>query len=416
EAIGVNHTLLHQMGNRTNEIFQTLHVYGDLEPSENVTGDARVLDLWKQKIQRVDGGVFFGLLESEIKRLEEGPNPDFPTRLRHMIELGRRIDRMDGHPEINLDEVVKDTFKPDQLASLLNFLRELEQTEGKVVANSDWRVLLWELREAAKWQRKVNQEEGSVDPYEHYAQVYDALIGSPELEQYTEKYLQFFVNNYLTDRPVAEQDLISVGCSTGLVESHLIEKLGFTSEKVYGVDLSPAMVRRARTRINADVGDVLTLDPAIRMWDVVFAGHRVYHYVNHEKLQSAIQKAVNIIQPGGYFVGEFVTPDHSRTYSNIQYSSDQQVVSLRQGELVEKEGLVYHRTQVTNVDFSQGEMAVEPCISTDQFLPPLHRVRAYFELAFQGKVDLFDAVTLKAIPESADSCSSTRYIVIAQKN
>ncbi|MEM1220232.1 MAG: class I SAM-dependent methyltransferase, partial [Bacteroidota bacterium] len=199
------------------------------------------------------------------------------------------------------------------------------------------------------------------------------------------------------------------------VESHLIDQLGFTVEKVYGVDLSPAMVRRARTRIHADEGDVLTLDPAIRMWDVVYAGHRVYHYVNHEELQSAIEKAASIIKRGGYFVGEFVSPDHSRNFSNIQYSSDQQIVSLRQGELVEKEGLVYHRSQVTNIDFNKGKMTVEPCTSTDQFLPPLHRVRTYFEKAFAGRVDLFDAVTLDPIAETADSCTSTRYIVIAQK-
>ena len=211
EAIGVNHTLLHQMGNRTEETFQTLHVYGDIEPSENVTGDARVLDLWKQNIQRVDGGVFFGLLEREIKRLEEGPNPDFPTRLRHMIELGRRLHRMGGHPEIDLSEVVKDTFSTDQLNALLTFLKELEGTEGKVVANSDWRVLLWELGEAANWQQQINGEQESADPYEHYASVYDALIGKPELEQYTGNYLQFFVKKYLQNRTVTEQNLISLG-------------------------------------------------------------------------------------------------------------------------------------------------------------------------------------------------------------
>jgi hypothetical protein len=42
-------------------------------------------------------------------------------------------------------------------------------------------------------------------------------------------------------------------------------------------------------------------------------------------------------------------------------------------------------------------------------------VRGYFEKAFEGKVELFDALSLTPIPENADSCPSTRYVVVARR-
>jgi len=47
------------------------------------------------------------------------------------------------------------------------------------------------------------------------------------------------------------------------------------------------------------------------------------------------------------------------------------------------------------------------------FLPQSgHR---YFERHFGGGVDLYDAHSLQPIPEWADTCPSTRYVVIARK-
>ncbi|MCB0662997.1 MAG: cysteine dioxygenase family protein, partial [Saprospiraceae bacterium] len=96
DIVGVGHELVHQMGNTTSDtFFLSLHVYGEREAIENITGDARVFDLENETIQRVDGGVFFALPPEGVKRIEEGPRGDFPTRLRHMVELIRRLEKME---------------------------------------------------------------------------------------------------------------------------------------------------------------------------------------------------------------------------------------------------------------------------------------------------------------------------------
>ena len=72
KVLGVSHSLIHQMGNPTkDQFFVSLHVYGANYKIENITGDARIFDLEKGNIQRVDGGVFFGLPESEINSIDD---------------------------------------------------------------------------------------------------------------------------------------------------------------------------------------------------------------------------------------------------------------------------------------------------------------------------------------------------------
>ncbi|HKK79010.1 MAG TPA: hypothetical protein VJ933_05245, partial [Phaeodactylibacter sp.] len=71
--------------------------------------------------------------------------------------------------------------------------------------------------------------------------------------------------------------------------------------------------------------------------------------------------------------------------------------------------------EILNVQFADGRMDLNYAGRHKRFLPPLHRVRTYFEQAFGGEVQLFDAHSLALIPESADSCPSTRYFVLARK-
>ncbi len=99
----VDHSLIHLMGNPGETPFISLHLYGRENPAETITGTARIFDLWEQRIQRTDGGVFFGLQEREILWRESAPTADpETTRLHHQLMLNRvdRILESDGrHPE-----------------------------------------------------------------------------------------------------------------------------------------------------------------------------------------------------------------------------------------------------------------------------------------------------------------------------
>jgi hypothetical protein len=122
------------------------------------------------------------------------------------------------------------------------------------------------------------------------------------------------------------------------------------------------------------------------------------------------------VNSGGYFVGDFITPDHMRWYPNVMYSADKKIISLRTPRFIEEEGRIFQESEITNIDFTGQQMVVNYAGKHKRFLPPIHRIRQFFENAFKGKVILVDAYSLEPIPDWADTCKSTRYVVIAQKS
>ena len=76
-------------------------------------------------------------------------------------------------------------------------------------------------------------------------------------------------------------------------------------------------MRLLKERIQAEQGDVLDLDPAIAQWDIAFTGLNVLHYVDHELFEESIQRTASIVRPGGFFFGDFITPDHIRWYLTL---------------------------------------------------------------------------------------------------
>ncbi|MEZ5058922.1 MAG: hypothetical protein R2879_17955 [Saprospiraceae bacterium] len=418
DIVGVGHSLVHQMGNTTTDtFFLSLHVYGELEAIDNVTGDARIFDLENNTIQRVDGGVFFALPPKDIKRIEKGPKGDFPTRLRHMVELSRRLRKMEklgiNESGKDLQAVIHDTFSSSHLP---RFLRCLDaNTDDNDHQNNSiyWRALNREIQEAAKLQNDLKGTQRAADKFHKYATMYDALIGKPCMEGFIKNYLLFFKEKYKID--FSGKSLISLGSGTGLVEKFMINELAIDYNNLYGIDISEAMVQESQKYIRADVGDILTLNPSIRMWDFAFSGLNVFHYLDFTRLEESIQKTAAIINEGGYFIGDFITPDHIRWYPNVMYSEDQKVVSLRTPELIEENGRLFQESEIINIDFREEQMDINYAGKHRRFLPPMNRIRSYFEKAFKGQVDLYDAHSLELIPDWADSCKSTRYVVVARK-
>ena len=86
----VDQSLIHLMGNPGETPFISLHLYGRENPAEVITGNARIFDLWEQRIQHTNGGVFFGLPESAILWRGKAQAADRETTLlHHQLMLNR---------------------------------------------------------------------------------------------------------------------------------------------------------------------------------------------------------------------------------------------------------------------------------------------------------------------------------------
>lgn len=417
QVIGVGHQLVHQMGNSTEDNYLSLHIYGNYDREENVTADARIFDLDENHIQRVDGGAFFALPLHQIKKRETCPMPDFLTRLRHQVEVMRRVQCAEnvGKNESGktLARLEQDLFDVKHWDSFISDLEEHLDENKHTNHPVFWKLLNWELAEAAELQSKLGAFENKEDHFQTYAELYDEVAGKPCLDNFMGEYLRFFINKYNID--FANNTLISIGCGTGLAEAFMINELGMNPDNLYGIDISEAMVKVAQSRIHAEVGNALELDPAIRMWDLTFCGLHVFQYVDHKYLYQVINQAAKITSPGGYFFGDFITPDHIRSYPNVVYSENGDIVSLCSPELIEKDNYMYQRSSIINVSKKSGKMRITNEGHHESFLPPLSKVRGYFMQAFDGGVDIYDAVSLEPIPEDADTCASTRYLVVARR-
>ncbi len=419
DILGVGHSLIHQMGNPSKDtFFLSLHVYGEFENIENVTGDARIFELEEDRLQRVDGGVFFGLKSDEINSLEEDIKGDFATTFRHGIELAERLRRVEQAGKADYqktsEEVYLNTFSSQHKSGLKEMLESIIGENGHHQNSMQWRILNHELKRGARLQSEWKGSSKTSDDFHRYAEMYDSLIGRPCLDSFMSKYLYFIDEKYPVDFKGSE--VISLGVGTGLVEEFMMKELQVPYEKLYGIDISQAMVNEARARVQSDVGDVLELDPSIKLWDIAYSGLNVFHYLDHSKLQEAIEKTAGIVRDGGWFIGDFITPDHIRWYPNTMESDKGDVISLRTPHLVEEDGRVFQESEIINLDFSRDEVEINYAGNHKRFLPPMHRMRIYFERAFKGQVDLYDAHTLELIPDSADTCPSTRYVLVAQKS
>jgi len=299
-------------------------------------------------------------------------------------------------------------------AGFLQFLRSICDAKGHVQDDMVWHILFEELKKLAEAQVKNRDLKARKDPFQDYATLYDEVIGQPCLDTFMEAYLTFFKANFSVD--FQEDRLLSIGCGTGLVEAFLIEKLGFTYEHLLGFDLAPSMIKEAQGRILAQIGDVLQLDPKVDgTWDIAFSGLNVFHYLPFETLEQAVQKTSRVIRPGGYFIGDFISPDHIRWYPNVLYSSDERTISLRQPRLVESAGKMFQESEIFNLRILKEEILVDYAGKHLRHLAPMHRVRHYFERHFGGAVKIYDAFSLEECPADADTTPSTRYVLIAQK-
>ena len=422
QIIHVNHSLVHQMGNNGHQPFLSLHVYGinqvkNTSP-QSVTSDSTLYYAYESSIAKVSGGAFFALPQECIESKNRGPKADFPTFIRDYTETVKRL-RVTHMAEgsCSMSETYLALKEGLYNSSHLELLKEnLEQhidENGHCKNSVWWKILYKEIQAWSMLKDQIDGEENAEDSFHDYAAMYDALIGNPCLEDFMANYISMVFKQFVEDAET--KTFLSLGCGTGLIEEYILENHGIAKENLFGFDLSNAMVDIAKTRIQAEQGDVLDLDPAIAQWDIAYTGLNVLHYVDHELFEESIQRTASIVRPGGFFFGDFITPDHIRWYPNLMTSSDSTILSLRTPQLKESEGRMYMESHIINLDFSRDTVFINDAGSHLRHLPAMHRVRTLFEKYFTGSVHLYDAYSLQEIASHADSCASTRYFIVARK-
>lgn len=297
--------------------------------------------------------------------------------------------------------------------ALVTFLKERIDENGHITDSRAWKKLYTSLKQAAQLQDHFRSEEKQQEPFQRYAKIYDAVIGQPCLDGFMSNYLQVVKGKYLAD--FSDQKILSLGCGTGLVEAHMLAVFGMNVEQIYGIDISAGMVAQARKRIHADVIDLLQFEGQSAQWDLVYCGLNVFHYLPPENLEVAIAKAASFLKAGAYFLGDFITTDHIRWYPNVIFSADEQVVTLRNPSLLAIGGKLYQESEIFNIHQEAGELWVNYAGKHRRYLPSMERVRKLFERYFKGGVQLFDAHSMDLIGPDADTCASTRYVVLARR-
>lgn len=127
-VVSVDCELIQQIGNVGKLPFVSLHLSGSPDNVENPEMPTRIFDLDESQIQVCSCGAHFLLPDSQITERRAGIRGDFPTWLRHNVELLSRLDRMqplDGRPGLATRE-----------ARLLSELNSVDT----------WRALRLELR------------------------------------------------------------------------------------------------------------------------------------------------------------------------------------------------------------------------------------------------------------------------------
>lgn len=405
-VLGVAHELIHQMGNPTQETFLSLHIYGNYELKGEITDNARCFDLNKNLMHLVKGGVFYHLPEHQISHTYTGIKANGSTQLRDIWEQRNRALVMQDEQLVHQLEC---KLKSPQLFKALDKeLMELTDNEGFIQDNYRFNLFLDALKLTASF---YNMSASQKDAFQNYARNYDELIAAP-CWKWMSKYWHFFIQNFLNGN--VDKSLFSIGCGTGYMEHHVSQNFNWDKDRIYGMDLSPGMIKIAQQRIHAEVGDVLNLDPNIKKWDVVFSGLNVFQYIDHDFLEKAIEGTASVCNEEGFFIGDFITPDHIRKYPNRIKSANDQILSVRRAKLIDKDDFIYQESEIFNL-FNDGvnfQLSYEG--KHQRFLPAINRVRLYFEKYFKS-VKLYDAISLQEIQFIKDTCTSTRYLIIAQK-
>lgn len=118
--------------------------------------------------------------------------------------------------------------------------------------------------------------------------------------------------------PADARRVLDIGCGLG----RLTQQIAMGNREVLGVDVSPAMIERARSTSTSDrvsflEGDFLEVDLSGREWDCV-ASAAALHHMPHDV---ALTRMVALIRPGGRLIVHDLRRDSGVTDSIRAYSA-----------------------------------------------------------------------------------------------
>ncbi len=205
--------------------------------------------------------------------------------------------------------------------------------------------------------------------YDKSARIYDLLYVGSGIKDYPAEAAE--LHRIIQDASPAAQTLLDVACGTG---AHLVEMQRWYA--VEGVDLSPAMLAVARTRlpgIPLREGDVRTLDLGKTFDAVTCLFSSIGYMTDPSQLRAAIARLAAHVAPGGVLIvdgwvrpGQWrdnyrpdspdVASDDEVTVVRLSYSRrDGSITALEMHHLVQTDaGIEYfmepHRLRLTETD------------------------------------------------------------------
>ncbi|PCI24412.1 MAG: hypothetical protein COB67_11620 [SAR324 cluster bacterium] len=267
------------------------------------------------------------------------------------------------------------------------------------------------IQVAALQEKTLDLGLNTSDSFHSYAELYDEIIGFPCLHEFMTGYIKFVVEKYKLD--FSKASFLSIGCGTGIVEQHILRNYPIKKDQLLGIDISASMVIEANHRIPAKEMDFLALRAEDQQWDITYNGLNVLQYLPFRRLEEAIAKIGELTAKGGLFFGDFITSDHVRWYPHVMQAEN--VISLRQPVLVEKENYMFQQSEIINISKLDGTLRFTDEGKYLRYLPSMWKVRQLFERYFPAGVDFYDALSLECLPPDCESCPSTRYLVVARK-
>ncbi len=309
-----------------------------------------------------------------------------------------------------LEKTISEPFYFDELRAAL--LANYNPRTGKVYDEDSFRAFFQELKLIAQTQDLLRKHRHSGDGFGNYAPLYDAIIGYHSIE-FILNYFRYFERVYQINW--SDKNVLSVGCGTGMVEQQLIQHLGIQHAQLLGIDISEAMVKVALDRIRAKKMDILALDQKQKQFDIVLSTLNVYQYLNSNDLANAVSKSAACTQTGGYFVGDFIPPDHIDWYPHILFSQDEKIISIRNPHIIDATPFAFQESEIVNIDTSSATINYHYAGTHRRILPSIPYMRALFQQHFGPEVDIYDAVDLQTVLPGDSSCKSKRYVIIAKK-